>query len=60
MWNLQLAWYFGAEPVSKTLYRMSLLELKELKEQLEELLSYGCIRPSVSQPMSVGTVCEEE
>jgi hypothetical protein len=37
-----------AESVSTTPYRMALLELKELKEQLEELLSQGYIRPSVS------------
>jgi hypothetical protein len=34
--------------VSKTPYRMSTLELKELQMQLEELLKKGYIRPSVS------------
>jgi hypothetical protein len=34
--------------VSKTPYRMSTPELKELQMQLEELLKKGCIRPSVS------------
>jgi hypothetical protein len=37
-----------AEPVSRTLYRIALAELKELKEQLQELLTQGSIRPSVS------------
>jgi hypothetical protein len=34
--------------VSKTPYRMSTTELKELQTQLEELLKKGYIRPSVS------------
>jgi hypothetical protein len=38
----------GVAPVSKTPYRMSTLELKELQMQLEELLKKGYIRPSVS------------
>jgi hypothetical protein len=38
----------GAAPVSKTPYRMSTPELKELQIQLEELLKKGYIRPSVS------------
>jgi hypothetical protein len=38
----------GAAPVSKTPYRMSRLELKELQMQLEEILKKGYIRPSVS------------
>jgi hypothetical protein len=38
----------GATPVSKTPYRMSTPELKELQMQLEELLKKGYIRPSVS------------
>jgi hypothetical protein len=38
----------GAALVSKTPYRMSTLELKELQMQLEELLKKGYIRPSVS------------
>jgi hypothetical protein len=37
-----------AAPVSKTPYRMSTLELKELQMHLEELLKKGYIRPSVS------------
>jgi hypothetical protein len=38
----------GVSPVSKTPYRMSTPELKELQMQLEELLKKGYIRPSVS------------
>jgi hypothetical protein len=38
----------GAAPVSKTHYRMSTPELKELKLHLEEILKKGYIRPSVS------------
>ncbi|KAK4407587.1 Transposon Ty3-G Gag-Pol polyprotein [Sesamum angolense] len=38
----------GAAPISITPYRMALLELKELKKQLEELLDKGFIRPSIS------------
>jgi hypothetical protein len=38
----------GAAPVSKSPYRMSMLELKELQLQLEELLKQGYIRQSVS------------
>jgi hypothetical protein len=35
-------------PISKVSYRMASLELKELKEQLQELLDKGFIRPSIS------------
>jgi hypothetical protein len=38
----------GAPPISKTPYRMSTPELKELQMKLEELLKKGYIRPSVS------------
>ncbi|KAD2805507.1 hypothetical protein E3N88_38884 [Mikania micrantha] len=38
----------GSQPISKAPYRMAPLELKELKEQLQELLELGFIRPSVS------------
>jgi hypothetical protein len=38
----------GAEPISKTLYRMTVPELCELQMQLKELLDLGLIRPSVS------------
>ena len=38
----------GAEPISKTPYRMTASELCELQMQLKELLDLGLIRPSVS------------
>nr|GEZ77861.1 DNA/RNA polymerases superfamily protein [Tanacetum cinerariifolium] len=38
----------GTQPISKALYRMAPIKLKELKEQLQELLDLGFIRPSVS------------
>ena len=38
----------GTEPISIPPYRMALVELRELKVQLEELLSKGFIRPSIS------------
>ena len=38
----------GAGPISITPYRMSPLEMAELKAQLEELLGKHFIRPSVS------------
>ena len=38
----------GTEPISIPPYRMAPAELKELKAQLEELLSKGFIRPSTS------------
>ena len=38
----------GTEPISIPSYRMEPVELKELKAQLEELLSKGFIRPSTS------------
>ncbi|GKB97641.1 putative reverse transcriptase domain-containing protein [Tanacetum coccineum] len=38
----------GAQPISKAPYRMAPVELKELKDQLQELLERGFIRPSVS------------
>nr|GFA96119.1 putative reverse transcriptase domain-containing protein [Tanacetum cinerariifolium] len=37
-----------AEPISKAPYRMAPIELKELKDQLQELLERGFIRSSVS------------
>nr|GFC75415.1 putative reverse transcriptase domain, aspartic peptidase domain protein [Tanacetum cinerariifolium] len=37
-----------AEPISKAPYRMALIELKKLKDQLQELLERGFIRSSVS------------
>ncbi|XP_075478971.1 uncharacterized protein LOC142519836 [Primulina tabacum] len=38
----------GATPISKAPYRMAPAELKELKEQLQELLDKKQVRPSVS------------
>ena len=38
----------GIEPISKAPYRMAPLELKELKVQMEELVSKGFVRPSTS------------
>ena len=37
----------GTEPISIPPYRMAPAELRELKAQLEELLSKGFIRPSI-------------
>jgi len=38
----------GTQPIHKAPYRMAPAELKELKQQLQELLYWGFIRPSVS------------
>jgi hypothetical protein len=38
----------GTEPIARMPYRMSTLELQELRMQLKELLDLGLIRPSVS------------
>jgi hypothetical protein len=38
----------GTNHISKAPYRMASSELKELKEQLQELLDKGFIRPSIS------------
>ncbi|GJS23954.1 reverse transcriptase domain-containing protein [Tanacetum coccineum] len=38
----------GAAPVARAPYRLALLEMKELSEQLKELLEKGFIRPSSS------------
>jgi hypothetical protein len=40
--------YPTTEPVSRTSYRMAPAEIKELKDQLQEMLTQGFIRPSVS------------
>ncbi|XP_070034504.1 uncharacterized protein [Nicotiana tomentosiformis] len=37
----------GTQPISIPPYRMSSAELKELKEQLQELLDKGFIRPNI-------------
>jgi hypothetical protein len=46
----------GTNPISKAPYRMASSELKELKEQLQELLDKGFIFPSISVG-STGVVC---
>jgi hypothetical protein len=38
----------GTAPIYKTLFRMTTLELAELKEHIKELLEKGFIRPSLS------------
>jgi hypothetical protein len=38
----------GTNPISKAPYRMASSELKELKEQIQELLDKGFIRPCIS------------
>ena len=38
----------GTNPIPKAPYRMASSELKELKEQLQDLLDKGFIRPSIS------------
>ncbi|GKA69100.1 putative reverse transcriptase domain-containing protein [Tanacetum coccineum] len=38
----------GAQPISKAPYRMTPVELKELKDQLQELSERGFIRPIIS------------
>ena len=38
----------GTTPISRAPYRMALIELKELKTKLQELLDKGSVRPSVS------------
>ncbi|GKF63743.1 hypothetical protein Tco_0187191, partial [Tanacetum coccineum] len=38
----------GAQPISKAPYRMAPVELKELKDELQEPLERGFIRPSIS------------
>nr|GEV66146.1 retrotransposon protein, putative, Ty3-gypsy subclass [Tanacetum cinerariifolium] len=38
----------GTQPISKAPYRIAPIELKELKEQLQELFDLGFVRPSVS------------
>jgi hypothetical protein len=48
--EIEFTIYFlsGTQPIHKDPYRMEPSELKELKEQLQELLDQGFIRPSVS------------
>ena len=46
--NFQIELAPGTEPISKAPYRMAPLELKELKVQMEELVSKGFVRPNTS------------
>ena len=46
--DFQIELPLGTEPISKEPYRMAPLELKELKVQMEELVSKGFVRPSTS------------
>ena len=50
----------GTEPISIPPYRMAPVELRELKAQLEELLSKGFIRPSISPWGSSSSLREKE
>ena len=40
--------HLGMPPISMTPHRMALVELQELKIQIQELLDKGFIRPSTS------------
>ena len=40
--------HLGTSPISMTPHRMALVELQELKVQLQELLDKGLITPSTS------------
>ena len=46
--DFQIELALGIEPISKAPYRMAPLELKELKVQMEELVSKGFVRPITS------------
>ena len=50
----------GTRPIFIPPYRMAPAELRELKDQIQELLSKGFIRPSASPWGCSGVVCEEE
>ena len=50
----------GTKPISIPPYRMAPAELRELKAQLEELLSRGFIRPSISPWGAPVYFCEKE
>ena len=39
---------YGAQPIARTPYKMSLSKTLELKNQLNQLLEQGFIKPSVS------------
>ena len=44
--EFEIEWLPRTAPISKTLYRMASVELKELEQQLQELLDKKFIRPS--------------
>ena len=46
--GLSIEIVLGTTPVSREPYRMALVELKELKVQLQEVLDKGFVRPNVS------------
>ena len=46
--DFRIKLYPGTSPISMTPHRMALVELQELKVQIEELLGKGFIRPSTS------------
>ena len=46
--NFSIDLELGTRPISKAPYRMTPIEMAELKKQLEELADKGFIRPSVS------------
>ena len=50
----------GTTPISIAPYHMALAKLKELKEQLHDLLSRVLIQPRVSPWESSNSICEEE
>ncbi|XP_075478937.1 uncharacterized protein LOC142519797 [Primulina tabacum] len=50
----------GTEPISRAPYRLAPVELKELKEQLQDLLSKGYIRLSSSPWGAPDYICQEE
>ena len=50
----------GTRPIAIPPYRMAPAELRELKAQLQELLSKGFIRPSASPWVAPVFICEEE
>ena len=50
----------GFSPISKAPYRMAPSELRELKEQLQELLDKGFIRPSVFPLGCTCVICKEK
>ena len=50
----------GTTPISKVPYRMAPTELKELKQQLQELLDKKFIRPNYSSWGAPNVICKEE